>query len=372
MPSTRLILVGGFLGAGKTTLLSEAARRLTERGRRVGLVANDQAADLVDTEMLRHTGASVAEVAGGCFCCRFPDLTAAVERLARESGVEVVLAEPVGSCTDLSATVLQPLKRLHGQQFELAPFSVLIDAKQVRTLARLQAAAEEGLSARFPSDVLYIYQKQLEEADAIVLNKADLLSPPEADQLRGLLAARFPETPLLSMSALAGDGVDAWLELVAENGRAGGRIARVDYDTYAAGEAALGWMNASAKLVARCDVDWRAFVTELLETVRLELRSRSAEIAHLKLHLSLDGGHIVGNVTGNDRPPSVRGSADAKRRAAGLVINARVHAGPDELRGVVETALQTVSGDRVEVTITGMRSFLPARPEPTHRYDSIV
>ncbi len=71
MKTTHLILVGGFLGAGKTTLLSQAAKRLGQRGLRVGLVTNDQAANLVDTSVLREAAAAVEEVPGGCFCCRF-------------------------------------------------------------------------------------------------------------------------------------------------------------------------------------------------------------------------------------------------------------------------------------------------------------
>jgi G3E family GTPase len=121
------MLVGGFLGAGKTTLLVRAAERLARRGKRVGLVANDQAADLVDSELLKETGSAVEEVAGGCFCCRFPEMIAAMEHLVRDTNVDVLIGEPVGSCTDLSATVLQPLKKMHGQQFDLAPFSVLVD-----------------------------------------------------------------------------------------------------------------------------------------------------------------------------------------------------------------------------------------------------
>ena len=105
----------------------------------MGLVANDQAADLVDTEILKETGSQVEEVAGGCFCCRFPDMIGAMERLVGEgASADVLIGEPVGSCTDLSATVLQPLKKLHGQQFEVAPFSVLVDGNQVRVLARLR------------------------------------------------------------------------------------------------------------------------------------------------------------------------------------------------------------------------------------------
>jgi len=79
--TTRLLLVGGFLGAGKTTLLLKAAQYLTNQGYRVGVITNDQAEDLVDTAMVRQYDIPVLEVAGGCFCCRFPDLLASAERL---------------------------------------------------------------------------------------------------------------------------------------------------------------------------------------------------------------------------------------------------------------------------------------------------
>ena len=372
MSKTRLILVGGFLGAGKTTLLAEAALRLGRQGKRVGLVANDQAADLVDTEILKQSGAGVEEVAGGCFCCRFPDMVTAMDRLVRESGADVLLGEPVGSCTDLSATVMQPLKDHHRDRFEVAPFSVLIDAGQVRALARLQAAGAPAPPARFPDNVLYIYEKQLEEADAIVLNKVDRLSADEVAELKQSLAARFPETPLLTTSALHGDGVDAWLDFVGQGQAAGRRIAEVDYDTYAAGEAALGWMNASAKLRASGAVDWQAFALDLLEAIRGRLRDRSGEIAHLKLYLTTPGAHVAGNVTSNDSPASVRGQIDPARDAVALLVNARVHVQPDVLQAVVEESLRAAAGECIEATITNMRSFFPGRPEPTYRYKNTV
>ena len=46
-------MVGGFLGAGKTTTLARLARHYMQQGKRVGIVTNDQAADLVDTNSLR-------------------------------------------------------------------------------------------------------------------------------------------------------------------------------------------------------------------------------------------------------------------------------------------------------------------------------
>ena len=64
----RYVMVGGFLGAGKTTTLSRLASHYMDKGLRVGIVTNDQAADLVDTNSLRAQGFDVGEVAGACFC----------------------------------------------------------------------------------------------------------------------------------------------------------------------------------------------------------------------------------------------------------------------------------------------------------------
>ena len=127
MKDVKLIFVGGFLGAGKTTLLAQTARALARDGKKVGIITNDQADDLVDTGLIRQEGFGVQEVAGGCFCCRFDDLVNAASKLLETLQPDVLLGEPVGSCTDISATVLQPLKDLYGDWFSIAPFSVLAD-----------------------------------------------------------------------------------------------------------------------------------------------------------------------------------------------------------------------------------------------------
>src|SRR5437870_11711538 len=116
MKRVRFVMVGGFLGAGKTTALARLARHYLARGQKVGLVTNDQAQDLVDTKSLRAQGFPVEEVPGACFCCRFDDLMDKVQQLQDQERPDVILAEPVGSCTDLVATVVQPLKDLYGQR----------------------------------------------------------------------------------------------------------------------------------------------------------------------------------------------------------------------------------------------------------------
>src|SRR5512138_157922 len=107
---TKIIFTGGFLGAGKTSLLYEITGILKNRGLKVGLITNDQAPDLVDTSILEHQDVSVAEVSGSCFCCDFKGLRKAIEKTGKNEKPDIIIAEPVGSCTDLSATLINPIR----------------------------------------------------------------------------------------------------------------------------------------------------------------------------------------------------------------------------------------------------------------------
>jgi G3E family GTPase len=372
MPKTRVILVGGFLGAGKTTLVAKAAERLARLGKRVGLITNDQASNLVDTAILHEASQSVQEVAGGCFCCRFGDLMAAMDRLVESGMPDVLIGEPVGSCTDLSATVLQPMKQFHKDRFHVAPFSVLVDVKQVRTLQRLRKSLPGAQSPRFPDNVMYIYEKQLEEADLIVLNKADLMARDEVADVEATLAREFSQAPVLTISARDGTGVDAWLDRVLAGNGAGRTIAEVDYDQYADGEAALGWLNAAVRLRAEVAIDWAALCIGLMKAMQREFLAAAAEVAHLKMHLTAGASTLVANLTSNDGEPLLRGAVAGSPREAMLLVNVRAKIDPAQLRAITEKCLADTATVGVRATVEDLQSFSPARPEPTHRFQRVV
>src|SRR5687768_9214468 len=119
---TRVVILGGYLGAGKTTTLLRLARRLGSSGRKVGIITNDQGHDLVDTVIYRASGFETKDVRGGCFCCRLDDFIEQAQALEVDHQPDFLLAEPVGSCTDLVATVLRPLEHDARFRFTLAPF----------------------------------------------------------------------------------------------------------------------------------------------------------------------------------------------------------------------------------------------------------
>jgi G3E family GTPase len=362
----KFVMVGGFLGAGKTTTLLAMARRLVREGQRVGLITNDQAEDLVDTGLAKAGGFNVEEIPGGCFCCRFNDLIEAADKVLDQKP-DVLLGEPVGSCTDISATVIQPLKQFYGDWFRVAPFSVLVDPERARSL--LLQAEETTL----PENVSYLFQKQLEEADVILLNKVDLLPDAETAKLVEELKARFPDTPVLAISAREGTGFDGWVTQVLTDGPAGQRILDIDYDRYADAEAVLGWLNATVPLQADRPFDPRELADRLLRELRESLRERQAEIAHVKLLLTTASDSLLANLVSLEADPSL-GLEEAMPAEEGtLVLNARVHISPEALQSLVEELVPRVSGEMgVEASLVHVQCFSPARPQPTHRFAEVV
>jgi G3E family GTPase len=368
MATTRtvnLVFVGGFLGAGKTTLLYEAARRLSAQGRHVGLITNDQAPDLVDTALLAGRGLEVREVAGSCFCCNFPALIDRAEELAGRA--DVLLAEPVGSCTDLSATILQPLKDAFARRFAVAPLSVLADPARLREVLT-------GRGDTLHPSAAYILRKQLEEADLVVLNKADTLSAEALADLRTLVDKELPGALVQTISALKGQGVDEWLAHVLAHAPAGAHIVDVDYDTYAEGEAVLGWLNAAVTLTAADEpADWRRLAANFIEDLRQACQARRADVGHVKLIVrAADGEALVANLTRSQEEPQVRGEIGGAVSEVNLVVNARVAMAPEELEKIVRTSLAAAAGSTVRVNITHLQSLRPGRPQPTHRYNKII
>ncbi len=338
-----LVLVGGFLGAGKTTLILSAARLLAARGVGVAVILNDQDAGLVDTRFAQAQSVLAEEVAGGCFCCRFSDLVDAADRL-RAHAPEVIFAEPVGSCIDVSATVVRPLKALYGDRLRVAPLTVLVDLR----------LAADVLTARSGEDVGYLFRNQLEEADILCVSKSDVAGPPldlDADY---------------HVSARTGAGIEEWLEDVLSGRRvAGAKRLTVDYAQYAEAEAALGWLNLHAAVQLHGALSPAMLAGPLLDELDAALTAAGIRIAHLKVFDEAATGYVKASVCANGAEPEPDGDllADAAKEHE-LVINLRAEGEPAVLRTIVEKALNNIGG---EVTIKHLGAFRPPAPEPQHR-----
>jgi G3E family GTPase len=362
----RYVMIGGFLGAGKTTAVARLARRLADRGVRVGLISNDQSSGLVDTALLRSKGFAVEEIAGGCFCCRFTSLLEAAEKLTRETRPDVFLAEPVGSCTDLVATVSYPLRRIYGDRFEIAPLSVLVDPSRAARILGL----EPGRA--FSEKVVYVYRKQLEEADLVLVNKADTLADAARESLAAAIRRSFPRARVFCGSARDGTGLDPWFEAILEPRDADSEALDLDYDRYAEGEALLGWLNATARLEAPEPFDGNRALLSLARAIRDRLAAAGAEIAHLKMTLDAgdpSGALSVVSLVRTDAEPDLRESLLDRLEGGALILNLRAEADPELLKDVALDALAGLGRSErgVRATVEHLEHFRPRRPVPTHR-----
>jgi len=196
-------VITGFLGAGKTTLL----RHLVENagGRRLALIINEFGAVGIDTQLLRGCGipaceeADIVELANGCLCCTVADefLPAMEALLARDQPPEHIIIETSG------LALPKPLLKAFGwpgirSRVTVDGVVTVVDGPAVLAgrfaddpaAVAAQRAADPGLDHDNP--LAEVYEDQLNCADLVVLNKADLLDAAGLAQLRAAVGAALP------------------------------------------------------------------------------------------------------------------------------------------------------------------------------------
>jgi len=340
----RIVLVGGFLGAGKTSLILSAAAHLERSGVHCAIVLNDQGEELVDTLHVREHGIASSEVTGGCFCCKFSDFLSAIEKL-RTVAPEVIFAEPVGSCVDIAATVIRPLR----EEFELcrlAPFTVLVDPRRAASV----------LSGGADPNIEFLLRKQLQEADLVYTSKADLYPQTEC-------ALEVEARPL---SAKTGFGVQQWLDdVLGGRSGAGAKALDIDYSQYAQAEAALAWLNLSVAFEPECAVSPAEVVGPLIDHLDKELTAAGITIAHLKVMDRSPAGWVKASICSNGAEPDAEGDLDASPATRHeILLNLRAIGTPDQVREIVKKRMESFEGRLLDLRLS---CFSPAPPRPERR-----
>ena len=193
-------VITGFLGAGKTTLVQHMLANAN--GKRIALIINEFGDLGIDGDLLKGCGIEgctdddVVELSNGCICCTVAeDFVPAIEKLlGRENPPDHIVIETSG------LALPQPLVRAFNWPEIRSKVTVdgvvtVVDSEALHAgrfahneaAIDVQRSADDMLDHETPLSELF--EDQLACADMIILNKADLLSAAQADDLEASLQA---------------------------------------------------------------------------------------------------------------------------------------------------------------------------------------
>ena len=355
----KLFLVEGFLGSGKTTAIQQACLQLLHDDVNVAVITNDQGSRLVDTTFIRSFSIPTREVVNGCFCCNYDHLSHSISLLIEQHDPAIIFAESVGSCTDLVATIAKPMAKFH-PDLDVS-ISVFADVCLLLSLVN-------GTSCFLDETIQYIYKKQLEEADIIIVNKIDLLNKEELEQVKEILRSDYSGKKILFQNSLNKDSIRKWInELNNSDISKNRKSLDLDYEIYGEGEAKLGWMDAELSIVT---IDDNAYGVTLLliNKVFSRINELQLPIGHLKFLID-DGTEKTKISYTTAWQEEIKNLSNLKRtNAVHLLINARVQTEPGLLKEILNSVIAWVAMDlNVRIMTNHLSFFKPGLPKPTHR-----
>jgi Ni2+-binding GTPase involved in maturation of urease and hydrogenase len=331
-----------------------ACQELLRESIRTAVITNDQGMKLVDSAFFRKFHIPVRQVVSGCFCCNYSQLQGSIESLVKIEKAQEIFAETVGSCADLVATVVRPLRAAF-QDLELS-FSVFADASMLYLVLK-------GHSGLFDEKVMYVYRKQLEEATLLIVNKVDLVSDGLLQELEQLLDQEYSGKKILFQNSLSAESVSKWIQTLREYkcGKLDVNLF-LDYARYAAGEANLAWLDQEIEIQSK-DGSAPQQAIAIVNAIYTALCESRHPIGHLKF--MLDNQRKI-SFTG----PGMRHAdpVDYQALTCRLLINARVQTEPGNLGLLVEEQIRIAAGKKeYEIISRSLSVFQPGYPRPEKR-----
>lgn len=350
----KIHLLSGFLGSGKTTAIQQASLALLQKGVKTGVITNDQGSQLVDGGWFQFLHIPQWQVVNGCFCCNYQQLEAGIASLSAATDTEVVFAESVGSCTDIVATVVKPLLQFHPTaQVTVSSFA------DVRLLQMILGKAGNS----FDEEVRYIYLKQLEEAGIIVVNKIDLISSRQLEQVKAMMQEQYGKKIILYQDSLDKDCIRHWLNVL--DGYHSVKTLSsldIDYDTYAAGEAKMGWLDHSLEITAANGNAMRV-AENMINSIYQSVVNFQYPIGHIKF---LVNNALKISFTSAAETAAILPASPAVSVA--LLLNMRVQAAPAMLVQLIEKAVSQAEKQWGCTVVQGdLAAFKPGYPKPLYR-----
>ena len=203
-------VLSGFLGAGKTTMLNHILNNREEM--RVAVIVNDMSEVNIDASLVRDGGAGLSrteeqlvEMTNGCICCTLrEDLLVEVARLAGEGRFDYLLIESTGISEPMPVAETFTFEDEEGKSLsELAKLDTMVTVVDAGNFMKDFGSWDEltdrqmGLDDKDDRNIVDLLVEQVEFANVIVINKTDLLTPYELEQLDRIIRKLNPNAVVL-------------------------------------------------------------------------------------------------------------------------------------------------------------------------------
>ena len=122
--------------------------------------------------------------------------------------------------------------------------------------------------------------------------------------------------------------------------------------------------------------DGNRLLKELAEGVQHRFSAAGAEVAHLKMTLSPEGGLesiAVMNLVRNDYVPELSLELPSPIEAGHLIINARAELAPEAMHRAIMDSLSAICSRyrELQICLEHQEHFRPGKPQPTHRIHAL-
>ena len=203
-------VLSGFLGAGKTTLLNHVLHN--KKGLKVAVIVNDMSEVNIDAQFIENentlsrTEEKLVEMSNGCICCTLrEDLMIEVEKLASQNKFDYLLIESTGISEPIPVAQTFTFESEDGKM-DLSQFSfvdtmvTVVDAfnflKDFSSSDYLTTRALTNIEGD-DRTIVNLLTDQIEFANVIILNKIDLVTEDQLEELQAIIHSLNPEARIV-------------------------------------------------------------------------------------------------------------------------------------------------------------------------------